>query len=43
MDYIQLGIGTAMIALGVLLWAYIKKIKSKLRRYILRKGGDNEN
>ena len=39
MDYIQLGIGTAMIAIGAILLAYIKKVKSKLRRYMLRKGG----
>lgn len=39
MDYIELGIGTAMIALGAVLWAYIKKIKSKFRRFILRNSG----
>ena len=38
-DYIQLGIGTAMIVLGGILLAYIKKIKAKFRRFILRKGG----
>jgi hypothetical protein len=37
MDYIELGIASAMVALGAVLWAYIKKVKSRLRRFILRK------
>lgn len=42
MDYTQLGIGAAMIVLGGILWSYIKKIKSKFRRHILRNGGNND-
>ena len=40
-DYTELGIGTAMVALGAVLWAYIKKIKSRLRKNMLRNGGND--
>lgn len=36
MDYIELGVGAAIIALGAAIWIYIKKAKSKLRKFILR-------
>ena len=35
---IELGVGASIIAAGVILWAYIKKIKNKLKKFVLRGG-----
>ena len=39
MDIIELGVGVATIAGGAFLLAYIKKIKNKLKKFVLRDGG----
>jgi hypothetical protein len=39
MDYVELGVGAAIIFFGAAIWVYIKKAKSKLRRFILRGNG----
>jgi hypothetical protein len=39
MDYVELSVGASIIALGAIIWMYIKRAKSKLRRTILRNQG----
>ncbi len=36
MDIIELGVGATIIAAGAFLWIYIKKIKNKLKKFVLR-------
>ena len=36
MDYVELGVGTAIVALGAFIWMYIKRVKSKSRKFVLR-------
>ena len=35
---IELGLGAGIIAVGAFLLAYIKKVKNKLKRFVLRGG-----
>lgn len=42
MDIVELGVGISAIAGGAFLLAYIKKIKNKLKKFVLRQGGKNE-
>ena len=37
---IELGVGTGIVVCGIFLFGYIRKIKSKLRKFILRSGGN---
>ena len=39
MDIVELGVGISAIAGGAFLLAYIKKIKNKLKKFVLRDGG----
>ena len=36
MDIVELGVGATVIAMAAFLWVYIKKIKNKLKKRILR-------
>jgi len=38
MDMVDLGIGATVIAAGAFLLAYVKKVKRRLKRFILRQG-----
>ena len=33
---IELGVGASIIAAGVFLWAYVRKVKNKLKKFVLR-------
>ena len=41
MDIVELSIGASIIAVGAFLLAYIRKIKNKLKKYVLR-GADED-
>jgi hypothetical protein len=38
MDVIELGTGAGIIAAGALLLAYIRRVKNRLKRFVLRGG-----
>ena len=40
MDIIELGVGTTIIVGGAFLLAYIRRVKNKLRKFVLRQGGE---
>ena len=40
MDVIELGIGASIIAVGAFLLAYIRRVKNKLRKFVLRGGNE---
>ena len=35
---IELGVGASVIAAGAFLWAYIRRVKNKLKKFVLRGG-----
>ena len=38
MDIIELSVGASIIAAGLFLLAYIKKVKNRLKKFVLRQG-----
>jgi len=38
MDIVELSIGAGIIAVGAFLLVYIRKVKNKLKKFVLRQG-----
>ena len=36
MDIIELGVGASILGAGIILIAYIRKVKNKLKKFVLR-------